>query len=230
MRRARGFTLIELSIALIIAAVLFAAVTVSVGALTGSRARASAGELAGVIRALFDTAALNGKTCRLVFDIADPRTGEPTRYRAECAAGNVTTSRDREALLSEDSRSRDERPAAGEEAGRPTDYRDANAQPNLDELLAQERGRVENAARFSGFSTEEIRPRELPSGVQVGVWTRHQHERVTQGLAYLYFFPQGFTERAHVYLRQGDNVWTLAVQPLTGKVVVVAEELEVPRS
>jgi general secretion pathway protein H len=33
-----------------------------------------------------------------------------------------------------------------------------------------------------------------------------------------------------VYVRQGDNVWTLTVSPLTGKVNIVAEELEVPRS
>ena len=60
--------------------------------------------------------------------------------------------------------------------------------------------------------------------------TRQQREPTEKGLAYLYFFPQGFTERAQVYVRQGDNVWTLRVQPLTGKVDVVGEALEVPRS
>ena len=64
----------------------------------------------------------------------------------------------------------------------------------------------------------------------MSVWTRHQKTAVEQGVAYLYFFPQGYTEKAHVYVRQGDNVWTLTVSPLTGKVSVVAEELEVPRS
>jgi len=49
-------------------------------------------------------------------------------------------------------------------------------------------------------------------------------------VAYLYFFPQGFTEKAHVYVRQGDNVWTLAVSPLTGKVEIAGEALEVPKS
>ena len=74
--RERGMTLIEVSISLGIAAVLFAAVTVSIGAVTGTKAKASASELAGVIRSLYDTAALSGKTCRLVFDMADPKARE----------------------------------------------------------------------------------------------------------------------------------------------------------
>jgi general secretion pathway protein H len=66
--------------------------------------------------------------------------------------------------------------------------------------------------------------------VKLSVWTRHQREVARSGTAYLYFFPQGFTERAQLYVRQGDNVWTLSVSPLTGKTSVVGEALEVPRS
>ena len=53
---------------------------------------------------------------------------------------------------------------------------------------------------------------------------------VDSGLAYLYFFPQGYTERAQVYVRQGNNVWTLPVSPLTGQASIVGGELEVPKS
>lgn len=230
--RERGMTLIEMSIALGIAAVLFAAVTVSVGAITGAKAKASASELAGVIRSLYDTAALSGKTCRLVFDLADPKDeNAETKYSAECAAGNVTTSRDREGLLREDDTAREEaRKDRGRGDTRRNYTRGSGGEPGLDELMAQEESRVESAARFSEYTGEEITPRKLPSGVNVSVWTRHQREPATQGLAYLYFFPQGFTEKAQVYLRQGDNVWTLVISPLTGKVDIVGEALEVPRS
>ncbi|ATB37369.1 general secretion pathway protein GspH [Cystobacter fuscus] len=230
--RERGLTLIEMSIALGIAAVLFAAVTVSVGAITGAKAKASASELAGVIRSLYDTAALTGKTCRLVFELADPKTEEGvSRYRAECAAGNVTTARDRDTQLREDDTAREDA-----KKGRPRNdprrnfTRGDDDEPGLDELMAQEQDRVENAARFSEFTGEEISPRQLPAGVNVSVWTRHQREPADKGLAYLYFFPQGFTEKAQVYVRQGENVWTLAISPLTGKVNIVGEALEVPRS
>ena len=107
-RAARGLTLIEIAIALVIAAVLFAAVVVSVGSITGSRARGAAGELAGTIRALYDTAALPGKTCRIVFELPPQKSEEPVRYRAECAGKGVTTDRDRENSLKEDNREREE--------------------------------------------------------------------------------------------------------------------------
>jgi general secretion pathway protein H len=230
--RERGLTLIEVSIAIGIAAVLFAAVTISIGAITGSKAKASAAELAGTIRSIYDTAALSGKTCRLVFDLPDPKDEEGiTRYRAECAAGNVTTSRDRDDMLLEESRAReDEKKGQKRSDPRRNFTRGSDDLPGLDEILAQEEGRVENAARFSEYTAEEVRPRELPAGVNVSVWTRHQREPAEKGVAYLYFFPQGFTEKAQVYVRQGDNVWTLAVSPLTGKVEIVGEALEVPRS
>lgn len=230
--RERGLTLIEVSIALGIAAVLFAAVTISIGSITGAKAKASASELAGVIRSLYDTAALSGKTCRLVFDLPDPKNEDgTTRYRAECAAGNVTTSRDRDDMLREESRAReDARRGRTPSDPRRNFTRGSDDLPGLDELLAQEEGRVENAARFSEYTAEEIRPRELPSGVTVSVWTRNQREPAEKGVAYLYFFPQGYTEKALVYLRQGDNVWTLAVSPLTGKVEIAGEALEVPKS
>ena len=230
-RAERGLTLIEIMIALLIAVVLFAAVIMSVGAITGSKAKASAGELAGVIRSLYDTAALTGKTCRLVFEIPGPKSEETAKYRAECAAAGVTTSRDRETALRDENRARDdEKRQGGKDTRRNFRSSSGSGEPSIQELMEQEQNRVEQAARFSEYTAEEVAPRELPGGVGVSVWTRHQKTAVEQGVAYLYFFPQGYTEKAHVYVRQGDNVWTLTVSPLTGKVSVVAEELEVPRS
>ncbi len=234
-RPPRGMTLIEMSIGLGIAAVLFAAVTVSIGAVTGAKAKASASELAGVIRSLYDTAALSGKTCRLVFDLPNPKDeAGVTRYRAECAAGNVTTSRDREGQLRDEARAREDAKRGLSSSSRDTrrNYTSSTSDsgPTLSELMEQEEGRVENAARYSEYTTEEITPRELPTDVKLSVWTVHQREPTTQGTAYLYFFPQGFTEKAQVYVSQGDNIWTLVLAPLTGKVRIEGEKLEVPRS
>jgi general secretion pathway protein H len=226
-RRQRGLTLIEVTIAIGIVAVLFAAVTMSVGSITGAKAKSSATELAGVIRSMYDTAALSGKTCRLIFEMPDPKAEEGTvRYQAQCAASGVTTSRDRDTQLRDESREREEQKRDG-----PRNYtRRDDDTPGLDDLLAQEQARVESAARFSDYTAEEIKPRELPSDVTLSVWTRNQREPVDTGVAYLYFFPQGYTEKAQLYVRQGDNVWTLVVSPLTGKVTISSEALEVPRS
>jgi len=228
-------TLIEMTVAIAIVALLFGGAVMGVGAITGSKARGTAGELGGVIRSLYDTAALGGKTCRLVFQMpAEKDEDGVTKYWAECAAGKVTTGRDRDAALREDVRRTEE----AEKDSRRGSSRDRvsegpralSGDPGLQDLLAQEKGRVEAATRFSRYTSPEIEPRELPSSVRLSVWTRHQRQDVKSGLAYLYFFPQGFTEKAQVYVRQGSNVWTLTVSALTGKTAVVNGELEIPKS
>ncbi|MCP3141362.1 prepilin-type N-terminal cleavage/methylation domain-containing protein [Pyxidicoccus xibeiensis] len=231
-RKQRGLTLIEISIAIIIVAILFSAAVMGIGSITGAKAKGTAGELAGLIRSLYDSAALRGKTCRLVFEIPDPKSEEATRYHAECAEGSVTTSRDRDTTLRDDNTARERaarasRGPSGEE--RRSYLVSGGSAPTATELLEGEKQRVEALSRFSSYTSEEVPSRELPSDVKVSVWTRHQKEPVENGVAYLYFFPQGYTEKAYVYVQQGDNVWTLDVSPLTGKVQVVAEALEVPR-
>lgn len=219
----RGLTLIEIMVAMTIAVVLFGAVAMSVGAITGSKAKAATGELAGTIRYIYDTANLTGKTCRLVFDM--PRDDEKAvSYWAECAAGNIATSRDRENELKTATKERDEQEKGN---GRDTSFRDTSA---FSELMAREQSRVDDQAKFSDYTDETLERRELPVAVRLGIWTKHQKGEIKDGLGYLYFFPQGFTERAMVKVRQGDNVWTIKVEPLTGKANVVAEDLEIPRS
>jgi general secretion pathway protein H len=53
------------------------------------------------------------------------------------------------------------------------------------------------------------------------VWVSHQQAGLTAGTAYLYFWPSGQTEAASIELAQGDDVTTLLVSPLTGRVRLV---------
>lgn len=228
-RAPRGLTLIEIAVALAIVVMLFAVTVMSVGALTGAKAKEAATELAGTVRALYDTAALSGRTCRLVFELPQARDEDgAVTWRSECAKGAVTASAKREdELEAADRRRREKREA-------PSDRRmrrlDADEAPSVQELQEREKSRVEEAATFSEFSSEDVTRHTLPSGVRVAVWTQKQRAPVKSGLAYLYFFPQGFTEKAQVWVRQGDNTWTLTIAALTGKTVILSEDLEVPRS
>lgn len=230
-RAQRGLTLIEISIAIIIVAMLFSAAVMGIGSLTGAKAKGAAGELAGTIRSLYDSAALRGKTCRLVFEIPEAKEEKPTRYHAECAESGVTTARDRDNALRDENRERDQsrRSSRGGRGDQRSFVASGGETPSTQDLMDSEKVRVENASRFSSFTSEEIPARELPGDVRVSIWTRQQRTAVDSGVAYLYFFPQGYTEKAYVYLSQGDNVWTLDVSPLTGKVNIVDEALEVPR-
>jgi general secretion pathway protein H len=231
-RKARGLTLIELVVALGIVVVLFAAVVYGVGALTGAKAKEASAELAGTIRALYDTAALSGKTCRLVFELPQKNDEDgAVRYHAECAKGSITAgadrvdeqraadNKDKEKKRRDDSSDTRFRSLSGDDTG-----------PNLQELMAREKNRVEESAKFSNFTSEDVPERSLPGGLDIEVWTSKLKTPTKSGTAYLYFFPQGFTERAQIYVKQGKSTWTLAVSPLTGKTVIHAEALELPRS
>jgi general secretion pathway protein H len=234
-RHERGLTLIELVVAMSIVTLLVTLTVVSADAITGQKAKSATGELAGTIRSLYDTASLTGKTCRLAFELPGERDEDGSvKVSAECAQGAVTTSRDREEVLRE---ARDESDRLARETDRDRRRREDEERDrlsrddddkNLQDLMAEEKERVEAAARFQGFQSSQVKPRAFPSNVRISVWTRHQREPVRSGLAYLYFFPQGFTEQAQIVVRQGGNAWTLSVSPLTGKTSVVDRELEAP--
>lgn len=228
----RGMTLVEMTIAIGVVAVLFGAVAVGIGALTGAKARSSTGELAALIRSLYDTAALSGKTCRLVFELPSANAEEDeggASYRAECAQGAVTMSRDREAALEDENRQRERDERDGPRRAERT-LRSGDDEPTLEDLMAREQERVESAARFSEYTSEEVRSTRLPGNVKVSVWTRAQKNAVETGVAYVYFFPQGTAERAMIFVEQGDNAWTIDVSPLTGRTQVLSEKQEIPRS
>jgi general secretion pathway protein H len=62
------------------------------------------------------------------------------------------------------------------------------------------------------------------------IYTPRQREPYTEGKAYLYFFPDGHTERAIIHVADTSNdIYTLIVQPLTGRVEVRAGDVPVPR-
>jgi general secretion pathway protein H len=241
----RGFTLIELMVALAIAAALFSALILGLGALTGARARKAMGELGGAARSLYDTAALTGNTCRLVLLLPRDDSAEFS-YRAECAKGPVTSAMDRDQEIRDATKAAVEAYRKNSRGGAratepPPDSRSGSdgrygaygssgtSSSSLLDVLDAEKARVEKAAAFSAFTTAEIQPRKL-SGVRVSVWTSHQRAKIDAGLAYLYFFPQGYTERAQVTVRQGRNVWTLLVSPFTGRTSIVDGEPEIPKS
>ena len=227
LRSKRGLTLIEITVALSIVVLLFAGVVMSVGALTGARAKEASTELAGTIRSLYDTAALSGRTCRLVFNLPAPKDEETAvTWRAECAKAGATASAKRDDELKDAQKSLKDKVAEDPRFRR----LDSDEAPTLQQLQEQEKNRVEESAKFSDFSSEDVVEKTLPANVKIEVWTNKQRLAAKSGVAYLYFFPQGYTERAQVWVRQGDNTWTLTISPLTGKTKIHNEDLEVPHS
>jgi general secretion pathway protein H len=208
--RARGLTLIEISIALAIAALLVSISVPAISSITRAQLRQKSGQLSGGIRALYGQSAIAGKSCRLALDL------DKSEYQAECARGAVRLSGEPE--LSRNSRE----PSRDEELL-------ARAKGDRSSLSDEDRVRVELLRKSAFAPSAEVPRTALGGSVRFRkVWVSHQQEGLTAGTAYLYFWPSGQTEAASIELAQGDDVTTLLVSPLTGRVRLVNGPAKAP--
>ncbi len=195
-RTESGFTLVELLIVVSLVALLAGLAAPAVGSLTGANAKQAAGELAGAMRYLFDTAALRHAPCRLAIDL------DNRAYWPECApaAGGVARSPD-------DDEEDLERRFPGEK----------NAE--LRRLLAR--------TEFGKFSDRLVERRELPGRTTFGKVRVEGRREVESGTVYVHFFAGGRAQRAFVPVADGDNRYTVVVEPFTGRARVVVGDVEV---
>jgi general secretion pathway protein H len=204
--RARGMTLIEVGIAMAIVAGLIAIAIPALSNVTRVQLRQKTGQLAGGVRSLYGGTALAGHSCRLVLDL------DAKAYWSECAEGAVQLARE------------GEQATGGKRELTREEELLADAREGGDE---QEQMKL-TLARKSAFKVSSDIPRtQLGGSVRfLDIWVQHQPERYTGGKAYLYFWPSGLTERAAIHLAQGDDVNTLLVSPLSGKVRIVSGRVD----
>ncbi len=206
----RGLTLIEVTIALAIAGLLVGLAIPALSNVTRAQLRQKSGQLAGGIRALYGATAISGRSCRLVFDF------ETNSYWAECSKAAVRL--DREGEKSRNGvreETRDEELAASEK--------------ERSGLSEQDRARLDLLQKSAFTPMNEVPKTKLGDTVHFAdIWVQHQHERYTGGQSFLYFWPNGTSEAAAIHLSQGDDVYSLIVSPLTGRVRVVGNRLDAP--
>lgn len=203
-RHARGFTLIELLIVIAVMAAMAAMIGPGLASMTGANARKAAGELAGSMRALFDTAALRHATCRMVLDV-DERV-----WWAECAPGRTGIARDPERTP--------DRPV----------LTDAELEERFPEERDAEVRRLLAGTQFGVYQDRLVKKRELPGRTAFGeVRVEGRRDAITKGVTYVYFFPGGQAQRAYVPVVDGDNLYTIVLEPFTGRARVVPGPVEV---
>lgn len=205
-----------------IVALLMGATVYGIRGLAKSDLRASASKLAGAIRYCFDRAVTTGGYYRLVIDLND------NKYWAEKSDNRMYLARDKEKSPGQ---------------GKAYDW-DAE-QAKIDEEEAKERERfaargqglavalepppAPRRAKFQTFKDATAAPVKLKGAKLFDVYTPRQREPYTSGRAYLYFFPDGHTERAVVRLAHGDSWYSLIVHPLTGRVEVKSGKYDMPK-
>lgn len=226
---ARGFTLIEVTIAVAIVALVVAVAVPMVSSLSRAELRLSAGKVSALVRTTYDQAALWGGTTRLVFDLDQgsirPEAQERVSYLGQGAAEGEGEAKPGAA---------GDKPAADEAASGQGDDSGAGRAEILATLGSLGRALGFTAGQVAGGGLASFDGAgdglTLPAGVRLqGLWAEHLDEELRAGIGYLYFFPLGYTERAMIYLSdEGGKVYTLEVSPLTGRVEIHNERREPP--
>jgi general secretion pathway protein H len=199
----RGVTLIELMISMAIIALAMGVATLGASVADSSRLKRSAVMIAGAIRIAYGHANAISRPVRLVFDfdqrlLSLEEANSDLRLAKNDKTGGAAAATEAEKKALEEAEQILKGPRAPRPAFKPT--------------------------RAFGFNPDKDKTgKELERNIRfLQVETAHQDEPVTQGRAYLYFWPGGQTERAAIQLRIAgsdaeQDAMTLLVSPLTGK-------------
>lgn len=195
---AKGYTLLELTV--VIAIVLLASVAVVAGVQSVRKASLSsaAATLSAAIRYLYDLAVLNSRPYRLVISLGQGK------FRGEEVGEGCSS-----ALLPSEEERRYEVEKKGQREGQVSTKA------------------PEEAPVLPRFKDNLLGERSLPKGIEFkGVMTSHQDEVTEEGEAEIYFFPSGYVEKALIYLRKGETIYTVETIPLRGIGRIHTEEVD----
>jgi general secretion pathway protein H len=211
-RCARGLTLVEVLIVVLLIALLTGGTVLGPGLLKASRVRAAATLLVSAVRVAQNRTNTSGHPVRLALDL------DKRRAQLEEAEG-VSFARQKGGI------------AGGAEAA---DEAERKARADVERILE---GPKPIRAKFKPIKAlsdpnDPNLGRELGSGVQiVSVETDHDEEPVTEGRAYLYFWPGGITERAVIRLKRTDSSedgLAVLISGLTGRAAIQHGKGEFP--
>ncbi len=214
--RSRGFTLVELTIALAIVMLLVGVSIPVLDNVTRAELRAAASKTTGMVKATYDLAVLSGKPARLVFDF------KQNSVTAEVASDRIT-------IADKDS-AKDAKSSAPKE-----DEEDEKATAKgrglaaLAKLAGKEAGSVARGKRAASWSRAPGTVAfELPSSVKISeVMAEHMSDAQREGKATIHFFPMGYCEHALIHFEDSSQrVFAVEIEPLTGRTRISDQRVE----
>jgi len=230
MKRQRGFTLIEVVIALGIMALLTSIALPALNNLSRAELRKTSRMLMGLIRSTYDSAALSGRMHRIVFNI------EESKIKVESTGATLAIDTESNALVTASSELSKMTESFMMPFGESVDLADAGS---VSDEGAAAGGAIQGlfgmGTLMGGGSEDSFEPTEdifeIPVGIRIlDVWTQNMQQPTAEGEASLYFFPNGFTQDALIHVEnEGGQVFTVKVAALTGKTRVYAEYIEVEK-
>lgn len=203
-------TLIEIMVTLAIVGLVLGVTISQIGGSFDSKARDASREFSAVIRYLYNKAASENLTMRVVFDF------EKQSYWVEATADR---------FLLENEAERAER-AKKEKKPESKSGSDGNSDAPAETPIQKAE------AKFGAVDSHLLKPIQLPGGVFLkDIYTEHDPGPVGAGTAYIYIFPNGSVERAIVNLRNEDDSEKRAIEinPMTGDSRVYEEYKELKK-
>jgi general secretion pathway protein H len=214
----RGFTLLEMLVVLAIVVGLVLIAATALRALRHSDLRGQAANLSRELRYAFDKSMETGACMRLTIDLdKQTYTLEATESRFFLPQGYDEQSQERAKI-----RSQALAAGAGINQSLASQAKAAGVDPSL--FLPP----TPPETQFTAFADANVKEVDLPDDVRIrDVLTSHDADKVTSGKAYIYFFPEGFVERAVLHLTDRYGlVYTLVTQPVKGDVLVQADDID----
>ncbi len=212
--RQKGFTLVEI---LLVMAIMGLMITISVAGTSyygTASLKESSSKIAARVKQLYERAMLEQKHIRLVFDI------EKNVYYAEETQEYFALENEKltqEETLQNEQEKQEMKKTFDEDSASEllSEYEKIKQKYLLGPAFAKIEGELGEEVSLSG-DTKFLR-----------IWIEHQSEPYEAGLTYLHFFPTGFTERAVMHLKNDEEVFTIKIEPLTGRTKVYNEELTI---
>lgn len=210
VRRSRGVTLIEVLITLAIVAVITGLATFGMGVTSSARLKTSSITVASALQLASVHATAISRPVRLVFDID---------------AGKITMEASESAIFLK----------RQEKAESSAEYLTKKAEAAGNQYASGAKDETSDFKPTKAFRFPETGV-ELERGIRFRqIQTDHAPDAVTEGKAYLYFFPTGQTETAAIQLRTSNadeaeesNFVTITVAPLTAKASIAKGRLSKP--
>jgi general secretion pathway protein H len=226
--RSAGFTLIEIMVVMLIIGLMATLGVKGFRSITKSDLRAATAHMSGAIRYMFDRASITGKYHRLVIDLNDgqywPEVSDDKFYAPNQAetAGEQRKRENGEAEADEEQRKK-----ADKQKSLWASSSSSSSSTSFDMSKLEVGEFRPKHARFAAFKETALKPVRLKKLRIRSVYTPRLTDPVTSGRAYLYFYPLGQTEPAIITLSDdsGENVYSLVVHPITGRVQIYNREI-----